>query len=51
MLLNSDITYQNIHQQLGGFPDGSTVKNPPVNAGDVGLIPESEFPTCRVHHY
>ena len=26
-----------------GFPDGSTVKNPPANAGDVGdaaLIPE-----------
>ena len=25
-----------------GFPDGSVVKNPPANAGDVGLIPESE---------
>ena len=22
-----------------GFPDGSAVKNPPANAGDVGLIP------------
>ena len=22
-----------------GFPGGSVVKNPPVNAGDVGLIP------------
>ena len=22
-----------------GFPDGSVVKNPPANAGDVGLIP------------
>ena len=22
-----------------GFPDGSVVKNPPVNAGDTGLIP------------
>ena len=23
----------------GGFPGGSMVKNPPVNAGDNGLIP------------
>ena len=23
-----------------GFPDGSVVKNPPTNAGDMGLIPE-----------
>jgi len=23
----------------GGFPGGSAVKNPPANAGDVGLIP------------
>ena len=22
-----------------GFPDGSVLKNPPVNAGDAGLIP------------
>ena len=27
------------HKQ--GFPDGSVVKNPPANAGDAGLIPES----------
>ena len=25
-----------------GFPDGSLVKNPPANAGDLGLIPGSE---------
>ena len=25
-----------------GFPGGSVVKNPPANAGDAGLIPESE---------
>ena len=25
-----------------GFPGGSVVKNPPVNAGDAGSIPESE---------
>ena len=24
-----------------GFPGGSVVKNPPVNAGDAGLIPGS----------
>ena len=24
-----------------GFPGGSVVKNPPANAGDVGLIPGS----------
>ena len=24
-----------------GFPGGSEVKNPPVNAGDAGLIPQS----------
>ena len=26
---------------LLGFPGGSVVKNPPANAGDAGLIPES----------
>ena len=24
-----------------GFPGGSAIKNPPVNAGDTGSIPES----------
>ena len=24
-----------------GFPGGSAIKNPPANAGDTGLIPES----------
>ena len=27
-----------------GFPDGSAGKNPPANAGDMGLIPGSEGP-------
>ena len=27
---------------LEGFPDGSVIKNPPANAGDVGSIPGSE---------
>ena len=26
---------------LEGFPDGSVIKNPPANAGDVGSIPGS----------
>ena len=26
---------------VGAFPGGSVVKNPPANAGDVGLIPGS----------
>ena len=25
---------------LRGFPDGSVVKNPPANAGDMGSIPD-----------
>ena len=29
---------QFIYLYIQGFPDGSTVKNPPANAGDVGLI-------------
>ena len=28
---------------LSGLPGGLVVKNPPANAGDVGLIPESEI--------
>ena len=27
--------------ELGEFPGGSVVKNPPANAGDTGLIPAS----------
>ena len=29
---------------MGGFTDGSVVKNPPANAGDIGSIPESGRP-------
>ena len=29
-------------QDYLGFPGGSVVKNPPVNAGDLGLIPGQE---------
>ena len=33
------------YSQLVGFPDGSVVKNPPPNAGDVGSIPRlGRFP-------
>ena len=32
-------------RRLEGFPGGSVVKNPPANAGDVGLIPrQGRFP-------
>ena len=30
---------QLIHFAVQGFPGGSAIKNPPANAGDVGLIP------------
>ena len=29
------------HESTVGFPGGSVVKNPPANAGDLGLIPGS----------
>ena len=29
-----------------GFPDGPEVKNPPANAGDMGLILVQEYATC-----
>ena len=29
------------------FPGGAVVKNPPANAGDTGLSPGQEDPTCR----
>ena len=38
---------QKLHliSSLGGFPNGAVVKNPPANAGDVGLIPRlGRFP-------
>ena len=30
----------NMKAQEAGFPGGSVVKNPPVNARDTGLIPD-----------
>ena len=38
-----------------GFPGGAVVKNPPAYAGDTGLSPGQEDPTCHgatkpVHH-
>ena len=30
-----------------GFSGGSAIKNPPVNAGDMGLIPESGKPSAE----
>ena len=37
------------------FPGGTVVRNPPASAGDMGMIPGPEDPTCRratkpVHH-
>ena len=32
-----------IQAQSQDFPDGSVVKNPPSNAGDVGFIPGREL--------
>ena len=40
----TNIKYPQIKVSLskhGGFPGGSVAKNPPVNAGDSALIPES----------
>ena len=35
-------SYDNLKVKERGFPGGSVIKNPPANAGDVSLIPESE---------
>ena len=42
--------------RFGGFPGGSVLKNPPINAADVGLIliqedPISHRATKPVHSY
>ena len=44
-----------LKNQLWGFPGGSVVKNPPANAGDVGLVPAQGRCTSRaatrpLHH-
>ena len=41
--ITTNSTYNSPHQ---GFPGGSVVKNPHANAGDMGLIPDPEDPTC-----
>ena len=38
---------QRARGKLWGFPAGSVVKNPPTNAGDMGLIPGLEDPWRR----
>ena len=41
--MNLQVTViRRIGVRLSGFPGGSVGKNPPANAGDAGLIPESE---------
>ena len=37
--MNSLVSIWVVSTFPGGFPGGSEVKNPPANAGDVGLIP------------
>ena len=32
---------------IEGFPGGAVVGNPPANAGDMGLSPGREDPTCH----
>ena len=38
---DSTMPFYTIKETWAGFPGGSAVKNPPADAGDVGLIPES----------
>ena len=38
------VNSQNCGSFSHGFPGGSVVKNPPANAGDVGLLPQWEDP-------
>ena len=33
------ISSSHLNSNIGGFPGSPVVKNPPSNAGDVGLIP------------
>ena len=35
-----------LHKNLWGFLEGPVVENLPANAGDTGLIPVLEDPTC-----
>ena len=43
--VTGDKTFFSLDALLKGFPGGSMVKNPPINAGDTGLIPGSgRFP-------
>ena len=41
--MNFRIDSSGLHIQLGDFPDGSAVKNLPLNAGDTGSIPGWEL--------
>ena len=34
------VLWHELRVSLGGFPDGSVVKNLSANAGDMGLIPD-----------
>ena len=36
-----------LEEEAEGFPGGAVVENLPANAGDTGLNPGLEDPTCR----
>ena len=40
--MQSQKTIEKHYVKMMGFPGGSVVKNPPANAGDMGLIPGLE---------
>ena len=45
---NSDYVMEKlIKRKQVDFPGGAVNKNPPASAGDTGLIPDVEDPTCR----
>ena len=38
--MKEQVTSEDRKGQVGGFPENPVVKNPPFNAGDVGMIPD-----------
>ena len=39
-----EIETRRLNMNLGGFPGGSEVKNPPSDAGDTGSVPDLRGP-------
>ena len=47
-LILFQLLFRNKNTQERGFPGGSVVNNPPVNAGDTGSIPDpGRYACCR----